>query len=189
MLANAPYIEYNSNFPIVSNIVYEWRLEKREKTEQRIADVSFFNSYMRDKKLNTIEVIQLQSNISDLTDAFGKVTEYTKHYPNIFANVSRDIVLMNYMEALNNIIEKNPDVIHTDISEEDECLFIYFQKGNTKVFFNMFYDDEVEALINISTEQHKYTIEDSIENGIEQMSVILRNNTETSADVPRIFAA
>lgn len=53
----------------------------------------------------------------------------------------------------------------------------------------MFYDDEVEALINISTEQHKYTIEDSIENGIEQMSDILRNNTETSTDVPRTFAA
>lgn len=47
MLANAPYIEYNANFPIVSNIVNEWRLEEREKTEQRIADVSFFNSYMR----------------------------------------------------------------------------------------------------------------------------------------------
>ena len=71
MLANAPYIEYNANFPIVSNIVNEWRLEEREKTEQRIADVSFFNSYMRDKKLNTIEVIQLQSNISDLTEFQG----------------------------------------------------------------------------------------------------------------------
>ena len=34
MLANAPYIEYNANFPIVSNIVNEWRLEEREKTEQ-----------------------------------------------------------------------------------------------------------------------------------------------------------
>lgn len=189
MLANAPYIEYNSNLPIVSNIVYEYRFEEREKTEHDITDVSFFNSYMRTKKLNTIEVIQLQSNISDLTKVFDAVTEYTKHYPNIFANVPRDMVLMKYMIALNNIIEKNPDLIHTDISEEDECLFIYFQKGNTKVFFNMFYDDEVEALINISTEQHKYTIEDSIENGIKQMSVILRNDTETSTDVPRTFVA
>ena len=189
MLANAPYIEYNTNLPIVSNIVYEWRLEEREKDEYGIADVSFFNSYMSDIKLNTIEIIQLQSNISDLTEAFGKVTEYTKQYPKIFANVTRDIVLMNYMEVLNSIIEKNPDVVHTDISKEDECLFIYFQKGKTKVFFNMFYDDEVEALINISTEQHKYTIEDSIENGIEQMSNILRNNTGTSTDVPGTFAA
>ena len=53
----------------------------------------------------------------------------------------------------------------------------------------MFFDDEVEALINISTEQHKYTIEDNIENGIGQMSVILRNDTETSTNVPRTFVA
>ena len=189
MLANAPYIEYDSGLPIVSNIVCERKSEEREKTEHDIADVSFFNSYMRGKKLNTIEVIQLQSNISDLTEVFEQVTEYTKHYPNIFANVLCDIVLMNYMKAFNNIIEKNPDLTHTDISEEDECLFIYFQKGKTKVFFNMFFDDEVEALINISTEQHKYTIEDNIENGIEQMSVILRNDTETSTNVPRTFVA
>lgn len=188
MLANAPYIEYNTNLPIVSNI-YEWDLEEINKKTYATTNVSFFNSCVQHHNLNTVEVIQLQSNISDITEAFGKVAEYMKHYPNIFAGISKEIVMMNYMKALNNIIEKNPDIIHTDISKEDECLFIYFQKGSTKVFFNMFYEDEVEALINISTEQHKYTIEDSIENGIKQMSDILQNNSEASTYLPRTFAA
>ncbi len=180
MLAEAPYIdiEYDNNFLEVSNFHYEWKLEEKETPKDNVADVYIFNAWMNKNYQETMEAVQIQLALSDTTNAYNKVSEYTERYPNIFAGVSKDAVLTSYMKAYNDIKEIVPDVIHTDISLEDECLFIYFQKGNAKVFFNMFYDDDIEALINISAEQHKYTIEDTIDNGISRMSEILCEKAE-----------
>lgn len=187
MLANAPYIEYNDFLPDVSNIVIEQRFEKK-KPLANTADASLFNFHMKMKMPNTLEVIQQQSNIAFLAESYQKVKGYIEHYSHIFSNIPEEIVLMNYMHVLNNIIKAQPEAVHTDISIEDECLFVFFQKGKSKVFFNIFFDDGIEALINISTEQQKYTIESNIENGISQMSKLFAN-MEQKAHVSKTFAA
>ena len=45
---------------------------------------------------------------------------------------------------------------------------MYGQKKDVKIFFNLFFEEnDVETLVNISTPNGKYVIEDNIENSIQ----------------------
>jgi hypothetical protein len=66
----------------------------------------------------------------------------------------------------------------TDISQEDECIFMYGQKNDIKFFFNLFFEEnDVETLVNISTPNGKYVIEDNIENSIQRIHEIFQTET------------
>lgn len=67
------------------------------------------------------------------------------------------------------------DMIVIDSSEEENYTFIYGQKGNIKMFFNLFSDDN-SVLVNISTPNDKYVIEDNIENSIQRLVEVLKQN-------------
>ena len=66
------------------------------------------------------------------------------------------------------------DLLATDISIDEECLFVYAQKKDIKLFFNLFFErDSVETLVNVSTPSGKYVIESDIENTIQRLSEIV----------------
>lgn len=67
------------------------------------------------------------------------------------------------------------DMIVVDSSEEENCSFIYGQKGEIKMFFNLFPDNEV--LVNISTLYNKYVIEDNTENSVQRLVEFLKQNS------------
>lgn len=73
-------------------------------------------------------------------------------------------------EIRNGLIPLQLDTFLTDISREEECVFIYGQKNDIKFFFNLFFEEnDVETLVNISTPNGKYIIEDNIKNSIKRI--------------------
>lgn len=75
----------------------------------------------------------------------------------------------------NGLMLLSLDLLCTDISQEEECLFMYGQKNDIKLFFNLFFEnDDVEALVNVSTPNKKYVIEDNIENSIKRLFEIFQ---------------
>ena len=78
--------------------------------------------------------------------------------------------MMDTKELLDKLKPLQMDVLTSDYSKEEECFFIYGQKGNVKFFFNLFSEkNNCEALVNISTSNGKYTIEDNVENALQQL--------------------
>jgi hypothetical protein len=52
---------------------------------------------------------------------------------------------------------------------------MYGQKNDIKFFFNLFFEkNDVETLVNISTPNGKYVIEDNIENSIQRIFKIFQ---------------
>jgi len=52
---------------------------------------------------------------------------------------------------------------------------MYGQKKDVKIFFNLFFEEnDVETLVNISTPNGKYVIEDNIENSIQRVFKIFQ---------------
>lgn len=67
------------------------------------------------------------------------------------------------------------DKLWYDISVDDECVFFYGKKKDVKFFFNIFYDEnENEALVNVSTIDKKYTIENKVEISLNKLKKIIK---------------
>lgn len=84
-------------------------------------------------------------------------------------------------EAMNAIM---PDYcnVETAVSEEDECLYNYYEFNNKKIFFNLFFDDEEPdtiAVINLKSKEKFISIEGSIEKAVDY----LKKNLETDTNV------
>lgn len=97
-----------------------------------------------------------------------KVQTFIKNVPNIFAYSSEQFIITVFEEVRDGLMQLSLDLLFTDISQEEECLFMYGQKKDVKIFFNLFFEEnDVETLVNISTPNGKYVIEDNIENSIQ----------------------
>ena len=95
--------------------------------------------------------------------------------PSVFAFSSEQFVLSAFEEMRNGLMQLTLDLLSSDISEEEECFFMYGQKKDVKIFFNLFFEEnDVEALVNISTPNGKYSIEDIIENSIQRLFKIFQ---------------
>ena len=106
------------------------------------------------------------------------IQSFINKVPTIFAGSSEQFVLSTFEEIKNGLIPLSLDMFLTDISQEDECMFMYGQKNDIKFFFSLFFEEnDVEILVNISTPNSKYVIEDNIENSIQRLLEIFQTET------------
>lgn len=104
-----------------------------------------------------------------------KVKTFIKNAPKVFASSSEQFVITAFEEMRNGLMQLSLDLLFTDISQEEECLFMYGQRKDVKIFFNLFFEEnDVETLVNISTPNGKYVIEDNIENSIQRLFEIFQ---------------
>ena len=125
--------------------------------------------------ISTEEIIDKEQNIYRHINDIMRVHSFIKNSPSIFASSSEQYIITAFEKMRDGLVELSLDTILTDISEEDECLFIYGTKNDIKLFFNLFFEkDNVETLVNISTPNGKYIIEDNIENSIQELFEIFQ---------------
>lgn len=82
-------------------------------------------------------------------------------------------------ETMNSIIPIDCTV-ETDVSEEDECLYNYYEFDDKKIIFNLFFDEDEKytvALINLKTREKFLSIEGSIEKAVDCLRKNLENDT------------
>ena len=116
----------------------------------------------------------LSKQISDITT----VLSFIEKAPLIFASSTTQFVLSAFEKMRDGLMQLSLDCLSTDISQEDECLFMYGQKNNIKLFFNLFFEEnDVETLVNVSTSRGKYIIEDNIENSLQQLFEIFQKES------------
>lgn len=176
MIANVPYIETGDYYFFASPIVNERTIDLSEENDSADTTLSFFNVYEGLQQIiSTEEIIDKEQNIYRQVNDIMRVHSFIKNSPSIFASSSEQYIITAFEKMRDGLIKLSLDTILTDISEEDECLFIYGTKNDIKLFFNLFFEkDNVETLVNISTSNGKYIIEDNIENSIQRLFEIFQ---------------
>jgi hypothetical protein len=176
MIANIPYLDLMDNSLVYSPIVNEYTIDNTNKKENLDNSVSFLNVcdniyYL----ISTEEVINSERNLSNRINDITRIQSFMQKAPSVFAFSSEQFVLSAFEEMRNGLMQLSLDLLSSDISEEEECFFMYGQKKDVKIFFNLFFEEnDVEALVNISTPNGKYSIEDSIENSIQRLFKIFQ---------------
>lgn len=168
MFANVPYIDP----PIINERV----IDSFENNEYANKTISFLNICKETyHQTSTEETIEEEQIISEQIREVKKIQSFIDNVPTIFAGSSEQFVLSTFKEIRNGLIPLSLDLFLTDISQEDECMFMYGQKNDIKFFFNLFFEkNDVETLVNISTPNGKYVIENNIENSIQRIFEIFQ---------------
>jgi hypothetical protein len=168
MFANVPYIDP----PIVNERV----IDSFENNGYANKTISFLNICKETyQQTSTEETIKKEQIISEQIREVKKIQSFIDNIPTIFAGSSEQFVLSTFKEIRNGLIPLSLDLFLTDISQEDECMFMYGQKNDIKFFFNLFFEEnDVETLVNVSTPNGKYVIEDNIENSIQRIFEIFQ---------------
>lgn len=176
MIVNVPNIDTCNGF-LNPCIVNECVIEDGNQNDYcDNTMISFFNAikeiYHDD---STEEVIANERNVYRHISDVKKIRMFMEKVPIIFASSSEQFVLSSFTEMRNGLMKLSFDLLATDISMDEECLFMYAQKKDIKLFFNLFFEkDFVETLVNVSTPNGKYVIEDNIENSIRRLFEIVR---------------
>lgn len=178
MIANAPYIDYKDcifNFPIVN----EYIIDTSENNDSFENTLSFLNVNQEVHHIiSTEEVVNNEQNLSKQISDITTVLSFIEKAPLIFASSTTQFVLSAFEKMRDGLMQLSLDCLSTDISQEDECLFMYGQKNNIKLFFNLFFEEnDVETLVNVSTSRGKYIIEDNIENSLQQLFEIFQKES------------
>ena len=177
MIANAPYVDYIENCFINSPIIVnEYIIDVVDNSESTGETFSFLNICKEiHHPISTEEIINHEQIRSERISEVTKIQSYMDNVPTIFAGSSEQFVLSTFEEMRNGLMPLSLDLFLTDISQEDECMFMYGQKNDIKFFFNLFFEEnDVETLVNISTPNGKYVIEDNIENSIQRIFEIFQ---------------
>lgn len=177
MIANAPYIDFiESSFINTPIIVNEYTIDVIDNNECDDEVFSFLNVCKEiNHPISTEEIISYEQIRSKQICEITKIRSYIDNIPVIFAESSEQFVLSAFHEMRDGLNQLSLDMLLTDISQEEECLFMYGQKKDIKIFFNLFFEkNDVEALVNISTPKGKYVIEDNIENSIRRIFEIFQ---------------
>ena len=178
MIANAPYIESCVYDYFSTPIINEYIINASENENCIDDSTLFFLNAYKDREYHTSsteEIIDKEQSISRQIGDFIKVQTFIKNAPKVFASSSEQFVITAFEEMRNGLMQLSLDLLFTDISQEEECLFMYGKKKDVKIFFNLFFEEnDVETLVNISTPNGKYVIEDNIENSIQRVFKIFQ---------------
>ena len=178
MIANAPYIDPCEYDYFNAQIINECIINISEN-EDCIDDntLFFLNAYKNGEYqgYSTEEIIDKEQSICKQIGDITKVQTFIKSTPELFASSSEQFVITAFEEMRDGLMQLSLDLLCTDISQEEECLFMYGQKNDIKLFFNLFFEnDDVETLVNVSAPNKKYVIEDNIENSIKRLFEIFQ---------------
>lgn len=171
MIANAPYIDLINNNFIYSPIVNEYTVDFTDDNKNNDNTLSFLNVYEDLYQITpTEEVVNREQKLSKRICDIMRIQYFIQKYPSIFACSSEQFVLSTIEQIHNGLTQLSFDLLSSNIAEEEECFFIYGQKKDIKIFFNLFFEkNDVETLVNISTQSNKYVIEDNVENSIQRL--------------------
>jgi len=77
-----------------------------------------------------------------------------KQKEHLFPNVSPRLIENDFKKSLKNILSFSPEIISVGVSD-DECVYIYFEKNNKSVYFDLFFEPEQETEVSLTIFENK----------------------------------
>jgi len=122
-------------------------------------------------KINTCNFLDRQNTIDKWIDLNLKFNYSFRQKEELFSNVSSNDVKNDFEKALENILSFSPEIISVGVSD-DECVYIYFEKNNKSVYFDLFFEPEKETEASITIFENKvskFSFTDYLDNSINKI--------------------
>jgi hypothetical protein len=142
-----------------------------------------------DDKINTCNFIEQQEAIDRWIDLNLKFNYSFQQKEHLFPNVSSYKIGYDFKKSLKNILSFSPETISVGVSD-DECVYIYFEKDNKSVYFDLFFEPEQKTEVSITVFENKVSklsFTDYLDNSINKVrnEFITENelSCQTSAEI------
>jgi hypothetical protein len=107
-----------------------------------------------DDKIYTCNFVNQQETIDKWIDLNLKFKQSLSLKRHLFANISSYRIEDDFKKSLENILSFLPEVITVGVSD-DECAYIYFEKNNKAVYFDLFFDPEQKTEVAVTIFENK----------------------------------
>ena len=127
------------------------------------------NVFLRNE--DSCSVIGRQEAIDRWIDLNLKFKYSFKQKEHLFPNISSDIIENDFKKSLENVLSFSPEIISVGVSD-DECVYIYFEKDNKSVYFDLFFEREQETEVSLTifeNKESKISYVDYLDNSINKL--------------------
>jgi hypothetical protein len=117
---------------------------------------SILNSWKdkNDDKMFTCNFVELEEKSDRWIDLYLKFNDSFEQKKHLFSNVPSYKIENDFKKSLENILWFFPEIISVGVSD-DECVYIYFEKNNKSVYFDLFFEPEQKTEASITVFENK----------------------------------
>jgi hypothetical protein len=87
-------------------------------------------------------------------ELYLKFEEAFKQKKHLFPNISSYKIKDDFKKSLENVLSFLPGTVNVGVSD-DECVYIYFEKGNKSVYWDLFFEPEQKTEASITVFENK----------------------------------
>lgn len=146
---------------------------------------TIFNTW-RDKNANkifTCDFLTQQSNIDKWVYLYRMFENSVNEKNDLFKDISTEIIYADFKKSLENILVSiSPETINVGVSNDD-CAYIYFEKDNKTVYFDLFFEKDQQTEISATVFENKISklsFTDYLDNSINILKKEFITNNELS---------
>jgi hypothetical protein len=107
-----------------------------------------------DDKIFTCNFVEQEEKSDRWIDLYPKFNDAFKQKKHLFPNVSSYKIEDDFKKSLENVLSFLPETISVGVSD-DECVYIYFEKDNKSVYFDLFFESEQKTEASITVFENK----------------------------------
>jgi hypothetical protein len=120
---------------------------------------------------HTCCVIEQEEKSDKWIELYLKFEESFKQKKHLFPNVSSYKIKDDFKKSLEHVLSFLPETVNVGVSD-DECVYIYFEKGNKSVYWDLFFEpkQKTEASITVfENKVSKLSFTDYLDNSINKI--------------------
>ena len=138
--------------------------------------------FLPSDKIITCNFTERQDTIDRWIDLNLKFNYSLKQKKHLFSNISPSIIENDFKKSLEHILSFSPEIISVGVSD-DECVYIYFEKDNKSVYFDLFFEPDQETEVSLTifeNKESKVSYVDYLDNSINKLKKELFVENELS---------
>ena len=144
--------DYDSNLFLYSDDSQLLRNDVVKENNDPYLPKLILNSWKdkNDDKIYTCNLVEQEEKSDRWIDLYSKFNDSIKQKKHLFPNVSLYKIEDDFKKSLEKVLSFLPEAISVGVSD-DECVYIYFEKDNKSVYFDLFFEpgQKTEASITV----------------------------------------
>ena len=140
-----------------------------------------------DDKIYTCNFVEQEEKSDRWIDLYSKFNDSIKQKKHLFPNVPSYKIEDDFKKSLEKVLSFLPETVSVGVSD-DECVYIYFEKDNKSVYFDLFFEPEQKTEASITVFENKVSklsFTDYLDNSINK----IRNEFITENELSRQTSA
>jgi len=161
---------YNENAYLHTNYIQVFENDVVEERYDSNLPKSILNLWenKNDDEIHTCNFLEQQDKNKRWIHLYSMFENSFEQKKELFKDIQSNIIFADFKQSLSEILTVYPEVISVGASN-DECIYIYFEKNNKSVYFDLFFEPNSQtevALTIFENKVSKLSFTDYLDNSI-----------------------